>query len=272
VPTPRLIDQLAEPAPVFDRILVGIDETAESLLATVQAGVLRTSGGRLVLVGVAERYLASHAGLAAGDADGQLVAGTLDDLARAQALVDADESVMASGRLVPVLCAEARRRRATLVAIGARPHGRLEARTLGGHDTEALAKAPCSVLIARAGWGPHLPDRVVVAVDGSAASRTAEAAARALALRLDRDLLPVVALGEPVDLGVLRAERGDALLDVGPLVDAVARAATRASLVVVGRDRGALPRSRSRVERMVCKLRCSVLVVDGGLEPDRGGA
>jgi nucleotide-binding universal stress UspA family protein len=247
---------------VFGHVLVGIDETPESLVAAAQAGVLRAPESRLVLLAVAERYLAAQAGMAAADAEDRLAAGTSEDLARARELVDADEAILASGDLVPVLCAECSRRGATLVAVGVRPHRRLAALTFGGHDVEALHDARCSVLIARPGWGPHKPERIVVGVDGSPESQTAEALARSLAARLGCELVPVVGLEGAVDLGVLRSERDDAVLHPGPLVEAVASAATAGSLVVVGRGRG--PGTRwggNVVERVVYGVRCSVLVV-----------
>ena len=76
----------AEGEAVFRRVLVGIDETPESLVAAAQAAVLRTPGGRLVLVAVAERYLAAHAGMAAVDAEDRLTAAASEDLERARAL------------------------------------------------------------------------------------------------------------------------------------------------------------------------------------------
>src|SRR5262245_16211378 len=73
---------------IFGRLLVGIDETPESLIAAAQAGALRAPDGQLVLLAVVERYLATHAGLAAADAEDRLTAGTSADLARARELVD----------------------------------------------------------------------------------------------------------------------------------------------------------------------------------------
>jgi hypothetical protein len=83
--------------PVFGHVLVGIDETPESLVAAVQAGALRAPDGRLVLIAVVERYLATHAGLAAADAEDRLLAGTSGDLARARELVDADDAILTRG-------------------------------------------------------------------------------------------------------------------------------------------------------------------------------
>jgi nucleotide-binding universal stress UspA family protein len=254
---------------VFGHVVVGIDQTHESLVAAAQAGLLRAPGGHLVLVGVAERYLAAHAGLDAVHAGDLVTAGTSTELARAKELVQADEAILESGRLVDVLCAECSRRGATLAAVGVRPHRRLAALTFGGHDVDALHDSACSVLIARPGWGPSKPDRIVVAVDGSPESRAAEATARSLGRRLGREVVPVVGLGDDLDLELLRSEREDALLAPGPLVDAIREAASRSSLVVVGRER-----ERGRhwgsglVERVVYSARCSVLVVehDGGAQ------
>jgi nucleotide-binding universal stress UspA family protein len=248
---------------IFERVLVGIDSTDESLVAAAQAGVLRAPGGRLILLAVAERHLAAQAGLLAARAEDDLVAGTSTELERARELVDADDAVLASGSFVRHLCSECERRRATLIAVGVRPHRRLAALTFGGHDVEALHDIPCSVLIARPGWGPAPPDRVVVGVDGSQESRAAEAVARSLARRLGCEVVPVVALGAEVDLAVLRAEREDAVLHPGSLLGAVVSASTLRSLIVVGRARG---RSRrwggGLAERVVYGARCSVLVIE----------
>jgi nucleotide-binding universal stress UspA family protein len=246
----------------FDQILVGIDATPESVVAAAQAGVLRSQDGRIVLLAVAERYLAAQAGLAAPHAEDGLVAGTQADLERARELVDADDAVLATGHLVDVLCSECSRRGASLIAVGVRPHRRLAALTFGGHDVEALHDAPCSVLIARPGWGPAKPDKIVIAVDGSPESRSAETVGRSLAGRLGCEVVPVIGLGDDIELAVLREERDDVLLDPGRLVDAVVDASTRASLVVVGRGREHGRRwGGSRAERVVYGAQCSVLVV-----------
>jgi nucleotide-binding universal stress UspA family protein len=259
--TPESTGPPASGDAIFTRVVVGVDDTPESLVAVAQAGVLREPGGHLALVAVTERYLAAHAGFAAVHAARELEVNTSVDLARAQELVDADEVVVASGRLVDVLNAACRRHSATVIAVGVRPHGRISALTFGGHDIEALHAVPCSVLIARPGWGPHKPDRVVLAVDGSQESRRAEAAGRALANRLAVEVLPVVGLGDGIESGVLRAERADVLLDPRRLVEAVVRASTEASLVVVGGARAKRRWGAGLAERVVYSVRCSVLVV-----------
>jgi nucleotide-binding universal stress UspA family protein len=246
---------------IFRQILVGIDETPESLVAAAQAGVLRSPDGRIVLLAVADRHFAAQAGLAAPHAVDKIVADTEADLERARELVDADDAVLSSGHLVERLCSECARHGARLIAVGVRPHRRVSALTFGGHDVEALHDVSCSVLIARPGWGPTKPDKVIVALDGSPESRAAEAVGRALAQRLDRDVVPVIGLGDDIELAILREERDDALLDPGRLVDAVVHASSRASLIVVGRGRERRRDGRSRADRIVYAARCSVLVV-----------
>jgi len=246
---------------IFGHVLAGIDETPESFVAAAQAGVLRAPGGQLVLLAVAETYLAAHAGLAAVGAGDHLVAGASADLERAKELVDADDAILAEGRLVPMLCAECSRRGATLIAVGVRPHRRLPAMTFGGHEVEALHDARCSVLIARPGWGPSKPERIVVGVDGSPEARNAEAVARTLAARLGCEVVPVVALGGNVDLELLRAERDDAVLDPGQPADALVRASSERSLLVVGRGPERRRWGGRVAERIVYSTRCSVLVV-----------
>jgi nucleotide-binding universal stress UspA family protein len=259
-------------ASVFDRVLVGIDSTDESLVAAAQAGVLRAPGGQLVLLAAVERHLASHAGLLAAHAEDTLTAGTSTELERARELVDADDALLLSGSLVRLLCSECETRRGTLIAVGVKPHRRLAALTFGGHDVEALHDVQCSVLIARPGWGPAHPDRVVVGIDGSRESRAAEDVARALAPRLGCEVVPVVALDSDVDLAVLRAERNDALLHPGSLLDAVVSASTSRSLVVVGRARERSRRWGGRLtERVVYGARCSVLVLEAD-DADRPSA
>jgi nucleotide-binding universal stress UspA family protein len=106
---------------------------------------------------------------------------------------------------------------------------------------------------------------VVVGVDGSQESRAAEAIARSLAGRLGCEVVPVIALGAEVDLALLRAEREDALLHPGPLLDGVVSASTSRSLVVVGRASQLGRRwGGGLAERVVYGARCSVLVVEHG--------
>ena len=248
---------------LFDRVVVGIDATPESLVGAAQARKLCAPNGWLELLGVAETYLAAHSGAAAIVASDDIHTGTSAALARARELVAPDDARLVSGRLTERLCAECERTGANLIAIGVRPHRRLGALTFGGHDIEALHDAPCSLLIARPGWGPAKPHRIVVGIDRSPDGRAAEAAARTLAARLGCELVPVVGLAESdVDIGLLKAEDEDAVLDPGDLVHAVVSASTDEALVVVGRRRRHDHRwGGSVAERVVYSAHCSVLVV-----------
>lgn len=244
------------PDSVFDVVLVGIDDTPESLVATAQAGTLRTPDSTLVLVAVAERYLAAHAGLAAGHAGTKVAETVSDDLARAQRLVDADETVLAEGRLVSVLRTESVARGATLVAVGGRPHGRLRARALGGHEGEALAGPRTSVLIARPGWGPRRPDSVVLSAGPGSEAGLAGQVARRLGERLGCELVLAVGLEDDPELEAVARARPDAVLDPGSRCEAAAHAVTPRSLLVVDDDLG-----DDAVRQIVFGVPCSVLVV-----------
>jgi nucleotide-binding universal stress UspA family protein len=259
----------ADPEAVFERVLVGIDSTDESLVAAAQAGVLRAPSGGIVLLAAVERHLAAHAGLLAARAEDDLAASASTELDRARELVDAEDAVLVPGSLVQLLRSQCERRRATLIAVGVRPHRRLGALTFGGHDVEALHDLDCSVLIARPGWGPAKPQRIVVGVDGSHESLTAEGVGRALARRLGCGVVPVIGLGEDVDLQLLRRERDDALLHPGSLVDGVVAASSPRSLVVAGRARqvrGGRRWGGGLAERVVFAAKCSVLVLDDDVE------
>ena len=239
--------------PIFARILIGVDDTPESVVAAAQARALAPAGAHLTVVAVAETAFAAWAGSAATFATGGVEHETEDLLEQACELVEPDERRLTSGRLVDVLQAECKRARATLIAVGARPHRRLSAAVFGGHEVELLHKASCALLVARPGWGPSKPSRVVVGIDGSDAAQAAEKVARSLATRLGCAIVPVVALGAHPGREVLRAEREDAVIAPDELVDAVAHASDESSLVVAGRSHDA--------ERMVYATRCSVLVV-----------
>lgn len=240
---------------IFDRVLVGIDDTPESIVAAAQAQALRAPGGHLSIVAVAETYLAAHAGAAVPRAEETVEAETTAALEQACGVADADEKRLTGGRLVDVLRDECLRGGARLVAVGARPHRRLAAAAFGGHDVELLRGASCALLVARPGWGPARPARVVVGIDGTPAAREAEAVARALAARLGSELVPVVALGTHPDPELLRSERADVVIQPGSLVDAVAGACDPKTLVVVARG--------PDTEKLAYAVRCSVLVVPG---------
>jgi nucleotide-binding universal stress UspA family protein len=252
-PTARLAPSPPLPDPLFGRVLVGVDDTPESVVAAAQARALTPADGRLALLAVAETYYAAHAGAAARFAEGGLETETAEVLEQASQLAEPDERRFTAGRLADALQDECRRSGATLVAVGARPQRRLSAAVFGGHEVELLHGASCALLVARPGWGPAKPSRVVVGVDGSETSQAAESVGRALAARLGCAIVPVIPLGARPGTDVLRLEREDAVVAPGELVEAVAREADERTLVVVARGREA--------ERIVYSTRCSVLVV-----------
>lgn len=248
---------------VFDRVLVEIDETSESLVAAAQAACLAAPGAEVELLAVVERFAASHAGAAARHAADASEAATAAALEQAQALVQDATARFVAGRPREAVLDEADAVGATLVALGIHPHGRLTAKLFGTLDASVLRDAPCSVLIARPGWGPAKPKQIVVGRDGSAESDFAEGAARRLGARLGVDVQAVVALGgKPLREAALAPAADDTLVDPRDPPDALAAAATGCDLLVIG-NRGAhgAPKLGRVAERVVYAARSSVLVV-----------
>jgi nucleotide-binding universal stress UspA family protein len=203
-------------------VLVGLDDMAESLVAAAQARCVSRSVGRLEFVAIAETQLASHAGFEASHAAEVLRAQAREELALAEEIGDPDDVVFRTGSFVDVVCAEARSRSATLVVCGEQSHGRLAARLLGGRDLPLLRRTSASLLVARAGWGPCPPRRILAGVDGSAEANVAEAVARELAARIGSQFTPLIALGEgDIDHELVHAERTEGLVDPRRAVDAL---------------------------------------------------
>ena len=242
---------------LFDHVLVGLDNTPESLIAAAQVRCLTGSDGRIDVIASADTRLATHAGLVSSRAQQELLAAAREDLNYAHDIIEPSSARVVTGSLPEVLVAEAVKEQASLVALGAPRHRRMAARLFGGPDLPVVRDLPCSVLVARAGWGACKPHRVLVGVDGSPEARAAEVMARELATRLDCELTPLIALGgDPVDHALLHAERADALLDPRSPIDALT-GASEDCLVIVGTGSRA-----GRVTRHVAhEARCSVLVV-----------
>lgn len=253
--------------PVFERPLVGVDGSVESVEAARQAALL--AEGELELLSV---Y----------DALGGLVGGTglgvpayYDDTALKQsaeaALQEAAKVVgdmpttarVAQGAARDVLRAEAVKRNATLIALGSHGTARLAGILVGSTATELLHSAPCSVLVARPA-GTRFPQRIVVGVDGSAESAAAYATARSLAERFGARVWPVVAYkdGEVDRAAVdeLLGHRREELHD--DPVHALLAAGREADLLIVGsRGLKGFKALGSVSERVAHKAQCSVLVV-----------
>jgi nucleotide-binding universal stress UspA family protein len=253
----------SERADVFDRILVEVDESPESLVASAQAKCLVSADGELELLGVVERAPAAQAGMAAVSAAAMAEAGVAAALDHAERLFEPTSVRFVAGRARDALLAEAEAVGATLVCVGLHPHSRVTAVLFGTLDVAVLRNAPCSVLVARPGWGATSPRHVVVGVDGSAESRLAQQTATSLAERLGVGLEVVIALGgKPLDESVFGPEHADALIDPRDPPAALAAASSECDLLVIG-HRGAHGAAKlGRVgERVVYAARSSVLVV-----------
>lgn len=261
--TPSNPAQAVEGIDVFESILVEVDETPESLVAAAQAKCLVAPDGKLELLGVVERAPAAQAGLAAVFAADAAEASVAAALEHAENLLEPTSVRFVSGRARDALLAEAAAVGATLVAVGLHPHRRMTAKLFGTLDAAVLRGAPCSVLVARPGWGATKPKLVVVGVDGSPEATLARRAAEELAERLGVELRVVVALGgKRLDDAVFGPENSEALVDPRDPVTALAADASECDLVVVG-HRGAHGSAKlGRVaERVVYGTRSSVLVV-----------
>ncbi|HWL33818.1 MAG TPA: universal stress protein [Gaiellaceae bacterium] len=253
----------AERIDVFDRVLVEVDETPESLVAAAQAKCLVVPGGELELLGVVERATAAQAGAAAVFAADAAEAKTALALEHAKKLLEPTSVRFVSGRARDTLLAEAATMQATLVAVGLHSHGRRTAKLFGTLDAAVLREAPCSVLVSRPGWGVTKPKVIVVGVDGSPESAFSKRVAQALGERLGAEVRVVIALGgKPLDESVYGPENADALIDPRDPPSALAADASACELVVIG-HRGAhgAPKLGRVGERVVYRARSSVLVV-----------
>ena len=248
----------------FRRILVGVTDTREAAEAVRQASVLREPGGTLHLLAVVDMAKATHAGYAARAVADQLLSSTSTALERAAAATDATTHAIVRGRPVGHLLESARRRRATLLALGTHGHRRTAGLLIGTVGTTLLREAPCSVLVARRdSWPLGRPERIVVGVDGSAPSARALAVARALSERFGARLALTVGLGGKLsDPTAVVTTYQDVAVDERPPVEALVAASESADLVVVGsRGLHGLQALGSVSERVAHRAHASVLVV-----------
>lgn len=230
----------------FGRVLVGIDDSPESLEAARQAAILAT--GPVTLLAAYELTQAIVGGGMAPAPVAPLDEGPACEsaegaLGRARQEIGADEPAgkIARGRSWEVLIDEIALEHITLVAVGSHGAGRARGILIGSTATELVHKAPCSVLVARKPL-KDFPDSIVVGVDGSKEAAVADAVAGALAKRFGARLERLENLPHPV----------------GGLVDA----AIEAELLVVGsRGLHGVKALGSVSERVAHEARCSVLVV-----------
>jgi nucleotide-binding universal stress UspA family protein len=241
---------------MFERIVCGVDGSAESLEAVRQADVVLEQAGRLVLVSAVDMTdaihfqiapTALHAARHALEKADELDRRAQEALERARGAVTHAVDVAtteAAGAPARCLVETARAERATLIAVGTHGLGRVRGVALGSVTTRLLHRAPCSVHVARrASEGDWAPRRILVGVDGSPAAEAALAAARGLEARL----------GATVETLTIEHRR--------PAHD-LASAAQEVDLLMVGR-RGlhGAHLLGSVSERVAHEAPCSVLVV-----------
>ena len=187
-----LVSQQAQRS-IFGRILVGIDDTPESLEAARQAAAL-ASGSVTLLAAYDLTETVVGAGMAPAPPV-HLDEKPIRDRAAA-ALENARQEIApiqptvktARGRAWEVLLDEIAVDHLTLVAIGSHDAGRAKGILIGSTATELIHKAPCSVLVARKPLKSDFPRSIAVGVDGSKESAVADAVAHDLAERFDSTL------------------------------------------------------------------------------------
>lgn len=252
-------------AGVFERIIVGVDETPASLEAVRQAGCVRAPDGTIHLVCIVHLAPAVHAGWDAARLAAELEREAGEALRRAERLAPAATSALLEGRPVARLMEELEKRRATLVAVGSHGLSRPEGILLGGVATTMVHEAPCSVFVARPPRGTgSFPRSIAVGVDGSPPSLQAADAAAELAGRLGANLRRIVSLeGKGVDLEAVRTSFPDVAVDrERDPVHALAAVSQEVDLLVLGsRGLHGVRALGSVSERIAHRAACSVLVV-----------
>lgn len=255
----------AAPQSVFARILVGVDQSTLSLDACRQA--LRLAEPETATEAATVSLFPPAAAAALGV---PALAAKLEHAA-GSALLAAEEILgphadlrRLEGLTVDVLLDEAKRVQATLLAIGAPEHARIEEMIFGGVAGELLHKASCSMLVARPTPDEaSFPRSIVVGVDGSTQAARAYEIAQNLATRRHSTLRAVVALGgKHIDLDEIRRRHPDAETAAVAPVPALVELSSGADLLIVGSRGLHGPRALGSVsERIAHQADCSVLVI-----------
>jgi nucleotide-binding universal stress UspA family protein len=250
---------------VFERILIGLDGTKESLDACRQAGRLAAPQATIEAAVVSLFPPGAASALGVTDLEEQLDHTADSALSAAARILGPNAELRRlNGLTVDALLDEVKRLQATLLAIGTQEHRRLEEIVLGGVAGELLHRAQCAVLVARP--VPDLdafPREIVVGIDGSERAERAFEVAQSLANRRHSRLRSVVATGgRHVDLGRITDRHPGVEASAASPVPALADAASGADLLVVGSRGLHGPRALGSVsERVAHRASCSVLVV-----------
>jgi nucleotide-binding universal stress UspA family protein len=250
---------------VFDRILVGVDGGKLSFDACRQAALLASPDTVAEAATVTLFPPETAAALGVRELAARLEETAGSALLAAQQILGPNAELRRlEGITVDALLEEATRIGATLLAIGAPEHPRVEEIVFGGIGGELLHQARCSMLLARpAPDEASFPRSIVVGLDGSEQSERAYAVARRIAARRHSALHGVVALGgKRVPLGAIaKRHRGIQTAPAHP-VPALVDVAACADLLVVGsRGLHGLRALGSVSERVAHSASCSVLVI-----------
>lgn len=256
---------------VFARVLVGVDGSPEALEALRQAALVQSPDGELALVAawsVPPPLVAPLTMVPSYDGEAEAARMQADAALReASGHVKPTSATVAQGFAAQVLLDRIEREHDTLVALGSHGQNRAAGILVGSTVTELVHRAPCSVLVARAGTDPWFPRRIVVGVDGSPSSALAYAAARQLCERVDGDLSVVVAEGgDAIDLAAVSLIAGDGfhVISDDPVAVLTAAGADADLLVLGSRGMHGIRALGSVSERVAHRATCSTLVVREG--------
>jgi nucleotide-binding universal stress UspA family protein len=253
-------------ASTFERVLVGIDGSPESVEAARQAAALAPGPVTLLAaydlvsglvggVGPATPAMVDEAALRA-TAEQRL------ELAR-DALGGTATLKVGEGRPWDLLLHEIDRAGSTLVVVGSHGHSRPVGILIGSTATELIHKAPCSVLVARTALGAF-PSRIIVGLDGSEESLAAYGVADGLALRFGARLIPIVAcLEDDIEPDAIQQRVARQVRSIfNHPVEALVSASAESDLVVVGsRGLRGLKALGSVSEQVAHQAASSVLIV-----------
>lgn len=253
------------PQAIFDRILIGVDGSKESFDACRQARQLAEPQATIEAAIVSLFPPATATALGVPDLADRLERTASSALSAAAEILGPQAKLCRlDGLTVDALLDEAKRVQATLLAIGAPEHARIEEMILGGVGGELLHQAPCGMLVARpVPDTATFPRDVVVGIDGSDEAELAFEIARNLAIRRHSKLRSVVALGgKRVNLGEIANRHPHIDAVAAAPVSALVEAAACADLLIVGsRGLHGLRALGSVSERAAHAASCSVLVV-----------